>query len=68
MTGYISFYIYLIMAIASILYAGIAVVKRAYDAVPPMPIIFLCSMIGLATNYDEWLRVFAGIYGIVLNG
>lgn len=66
MVTYYSFYVYILM-LASSLFAGmLAVRRRNLERALTMLIVVLLAWIGLAASIDEWFRIFAGIYHIVV--
>jgi hypothetical protein len=67
-TSYISFQIYLIGSLFSLIAAARAILRRDHDQFGAMAVLFLCCGIGLSCNLPGFLREFAGMYGIVLSG
>ena len=68
MISYIVFHAYLILALFSVVMALRALIRKDYETPAVMLILFLCSIIGLASTFRGFIRVFSGLYGIEWSG
>jgi hypothetical protein len=68
MPSFILFHVYLILMITSITTSIRSLIRHNSDMIAVMTVLFFMSLIGLSCNYAGWIRVFCGMYGIVLLG
>jgi hypothetical protein len=68
MNSFVLFHVYLITGIASVIISAIALIRKDYETLGVLLVLFLYSLIGLSCNLPGWLRTFCGLYGIVLSG
>ena len=68
MISYIVFHAYLALALFSVIISLRALTRKDYETPAVMLLLFLCSLIGLASTFRGFIRVFSGIYGIEWSG
>ena len=66
--GFVYFIFYLSLLLSSFIMIFRSVWKRDLEALPAPVLILFLSLIGLSCYQYQFLRIFAGLYGIVFAG
>jgi len=67
MVAYYSFYVDILIMSGSLFVGTLSVRLKNVERALTMLIVVLLALIGLASNLNEWYRVFAGIHHIVVD-